>query len=203
MEKIFKNSSLFISGMAILVLSSCTLPDSKVKGPGSFDPVAIKTIALFPITYDQAYAPPLPTDLSGTDLSTRIRLQIEKNLAGKGYVVKPTAFPSGKGTYENSDPLKIDPLILVRSSPLETDGLMQVHVTFHFGINPTQRSSDEGPFSEIFLNATGRLIEKASAAEVWRGNGRARPIKSADFSTRLNYAVYTLVQGLLKTFPGR
>ena len=203
MKKILKISDFFFLGFAILALLSCTYPAKTKSKSQGFDPAAIKTIGLLPITYDKAYAPPLPSDLSGTDLSTMIRRQFETQLVQKGYLVKFMDYPEGINTDERFDPLKIEPSILAGSSSSETDGLMQIHVTFHFGIYATERSSEEGPFSQIYLNATGRLIDSSEPSEIWQGTGRARPIQSADFSTRLNYAVYTLAQGVLKTFPDR
>ena len=201
MKNISKTSALLLVSFTIFALSACSSPNRSRPVHQGFDAAKIRTIALLPITYDQAYTPPLPQDLKGTDLSDIIRRKIEDHLVEKGYMVHPIAFPATAEIDPLSGPLKIDPLILAENCPCETDGLMQIHVTFHYGINPIERSPDPDFPSQIYLNATARLIDKTNSIELWRGQGRARPFQSLDFHQRLRYAVRTLVQGLLKNFP--
>lgn len=145
----------------------------------------------------------MPTDLNGMDLSKLLVRQISRVLSKKGYKLKEEDFLSEIPKDESFSPLKIKPSTLARSISADADGLLQIHVTFHFGINPTERSSNEGPFSQIHLNASARLIDKNGPREVWQKSGRARSLNSADFHNRLNYAVFTLANGLFENFPDK
>ena len=203
MKYISKTSGFLFVSFTIFALSACSYPNGSKPVLQGFDAAKIQTIALFPVTYDQAYTPPLPQDLNGMDLSEIISRKIQNNLAEKGYTVQPIAFPAEVEADPLSGPLKISPLTLAENCSCKTDGLMQIHVTFHFGINPIERSHDENFSSQIYLNATARLIDKANSIELWRGQGRARPYQSPDFFQRLRYAVNSLVKGLLENFPSR
>ncbi len=202
-KTLFKVSVFSFLGLTLLALLSCATPKKTDNIPSDHDLASITTIGLFPITYAEGYSAPLPTDLKGMDLSSMIIRQIEKVLSQKGYKLSSLNFPTEIVEDQNSVPLKSKPSSLAGTYSQDVDGLMQVHVTFHFGINPTERSSDEGPFSRIYLNATAQLFEKNGQKEVWRKSRRSRPLYSANFPTRLNYAVYTLANGLFETFPDK
>ena len=194
--------SVFLT-LVLLLLLSCATPKTDDTFSQDFDPTVINTIGLFPITYDKSYPPPMPNHLNGRNLSTMLTRQIEKVLSQKGYKLKLIDLPPETVIDDHLGPLKLEPAALAENCPPELDGLMQVHVTFHFGINLTERSGDKGPFTRIYMNAIARMIDKKGPEEVWRKSGRARPFASKNFSNRLNYAVFTLANGLLENFPDK
>ena len=234
-----KNRSLksFLSVFLITVipaLLSCTTPSKVDSFSPDFNPAVINTIGLFPITYDKAYPPPLPSRMKGRDLTRMITRQVEKVFTQKGYGMRLIDLPAKILIADQSSPLKtemvltsegyqtrlrelpaeividdhivpfrIKPAPLAKNCPPDIDGLLQIHVTFHFGINSTERSGNDGPSNRIYLNARARLIEKKGPTEVWRKSGSARPFNSGEFTNRLNYAVYTLVKGLFENFPDK
>jgi hypothetical protein len=128
---------------------------------------------------------------------------IERVLTEKGYKLQPLEFPTEILENESVKPLKIQPAALTGTNFPDVDGLMLVHVTFHHGISVWERSSDEGPYSRIYIFATARLIDVKKSEEIWRDEGRARPFYSVSFFSRLNYAVFTLTNGLFETLPAR
>jgi hypothetical protein len=225
--------SVFLTSVLLLLLSCATTAKDDTFSP-DFNPAVLKTIGLFPITYDKDYHPPLPGNMKGRDLTGMITRQVEKVLTKKGYGMRLIDLPATIYIADQSGPLKtemvltpegyetrlrdlpaeividdhlvpfkIKPAPLAKNCPPDIDGLLQIHVTFHFGINLNERSGNDGPFSRIYLNAIARLIDKKGQTEVWRKSGNARPFNSGNFTTRLNYAVYTLVKGLFENFPDK
>jgi hypothetical protein len=218
----------------IPALLSCATPSKVEKFSPDFNPAVINTIGLFPITYDKAYPPPLPSDIKGRDLSRMITRQVEKALTQKGYGMRLVDLPAKIFTDDQSGPIKtemvltpkgyetrlkglpteividdhlvpfkINPAPLAKNCPPDIDGLLQIHVTFHYGINSKERSGNDGPLNRIYLNAIARLIDKNGPTEVWRKSRSARSFVSGNFTNRLNYAVYTLVEGLFGNFPSK
>jgi hypothetical protein len=202
-NRAFKTAGLCFLALAFLTLCSCASPRKADYVARDFNPASIKTIGIFPITYDKKYPPPFPQDTEGRHLSTLISRGIERVLTEKGYKLQPLEFPAEILKDENFVPLKVQPSVLTGNDYSGVDGLMQIHVTFHYGIEPRDRSSDNESHSRININATARLIDVKRSEELWRDGGRARPITSTSFTSRLNYATYTLAEGLFKTLPDK
>ena len=150
-----------ILAISLLVLSACAQP-REARFLADFDPAAITTIALLPVTYNADCDQP-----PNFDLGRAIRQHVRKELQNKGYQV----LFMGKH-YGGIAPFPPKVFQLPdEARNIEADTFLLIHVNSHLGIDLGESRERDPMMPTATIYADGLLAQRQPLRKLWCDSG--------------------------------